>query len=318
MGRLPPDVDGRQNTEAFVRAYNGAKYATWASLPHRLHEHEHELVARFVPDTRAQIATIGCGAGRETFGLHDRGYSKTVGFDCAPALLACAEEENRRRGTRLPFVQAWAQNLPVSDGVFDAVTMFTNVFGHITPEAARRSALLEMRRVLRPGGILLLEVTSLSHIYRYRLALYLLNTWRRIHNPANLEPYDKLVASARAAGRSQRDAPRSHWFTEHSVRREAEQAGFQVIRLSTVNEIVRNPHADATRFWGEGRICLVARPSGVVCSRSVTDAAAHQWPCRPVRRARPGGWSCRLHSDFKNWIRSAFSLSLSANFSTCE
>lgn len=102
-----------------------------------------------------RILDIGCGTG--TFaamacasGLADR----VVGLDYAPAMCSVAADKARRNGHdgRLRFITGDSEHLPFADGCFDAVTC-GNSFHHYPRQAA---VVREMRRVLRPGGRLLL------------------------------------------------------------------------------------------------------------------------------------------------------------------
>jgi SAM-dependent methyltransferase len=69
-------------------------------------------------------------------------------------------------GTKCPVVAAPAQQLPFQDEVFDLVSAVT-VVQHV-PADAQSGVLREMRRVLRPGGyLMLLELTRGSgpHVF---------------------------------------------------------------------------------------------------------------------------------------------------------
>lgn len=103
---------------------------------------------------------LGCGTG-ELARLVARRYpgARVVAADFTPAMLARArvESDGRRERPRLEFARANAMRLPFPDATFDVVT---NAFlaRNLSDLAA---ALGEMRRVLRPGGVLLtLEITE--------------------------------------------------------------------------------------------------------------------------------------------------------------
>jgi len=116
---------------------------------------------------------VGCGTG-DLARLIARRYpsAQVAGADFTAPMLANALRRGRRaaEGSRVALARATALRLPFADGSFDLVT---NAF------VARNlsdlpGALAEMRRVLRPGGVLLtLEITeptspllgSLFHAY---------------------------------------------------------------------------------------------------------------------------------------------------------
>lgn len=108
----------------------------------------------------ARALDIGCGTG-ELARLVARHYPgvRVFASDFTLAMVAKADASARRHGERprLDLGRANALRLPFADGAFDLVT---NAF------VARNlsnlpAALAEMRRVLRPGGVLLtLEITE--------------------------------------------------------------------------------------------------------------------------------------------------------------
>jgi SAM-dependent methyltransferase len=106
---------------------------------------------RNVPPGR--VLDVGCGTGRlaarvrrELTGTH------VVGCDFSAGMLRHA----RARDARIPWVQGDAGRLPFRDGAFDAVVS-TEAF-HWFPDPV--GALVEMRRVLRPEGRLLLGLVN--------------------------------------------------------------------------------------------------------------------------------------------------------------
>lgn len=102
-----------------------------------------------------RVLDVGCGTGRTllqlTRAMPDNMYS---GVDLSPFYVA---EARRLLGDeeRIELVQAAAEQLPFGEGEFDAVV---SVFlFHELPRAVRRRALGEMHRVLRPGGLVVIE-----------------------------------------------------------------------------------------------------------------------------------------------------------------
>ena len=112
------------------------------------------------PGRFGRALDLGCGTG-ELARQVARHYPhlKVVAADFTTAMLRRAAEasRDRRERARLDFGRATALRLPFADGAFDLVT---NAF--VLRNLANLSvALAEMRRVLRPGGVLLmLEITE--------------------------------------------------------------------------------------------------------------------------------------------------------------
>jgi SAM-dependent methyltransferase len=99
-----------------------------------------------------RILDCGCGMGFWLFAMQRLRRLELVGVDADPARLDWAERE----GVAAELVRADAQALPFPDGSFDGVLM-SEVLEHL-PDDGR--ALREVRRVLRPGGVLAISVPN--------------------------------------------------------------------------------------------------------------------------------------------------------------
>ncbi|HYE88846.1 MAG TPA: class I SAM-dependent methyltransferase [Vicinamibacterales bacterium] len=103
----------------------------------------------------ARILDCGCGTGSNLEML--RPYGRAVGFD----LTRVGTEFAKAHGHRV--AQASIGDIPFRSQTFDLVTSF-DVF-QVLPDAVERSAIVEMSRVLRPGGWLLLHVAALRVLH---------------------------------------------------------------------------------------------------------------------------------------------------------
>ncbi|MSU90977.1 methyltransferase domain-containing protein [Rhodobacteraceae bacterium 2CG4] len=95
-----------------------------------------------------RVLDIGCGAGALVRRLLAEGYD-AAGIDPQ------AEPRDRARPGRVPgtLIRGVAEALPFAEGAFDAAVLL-NALHHV-PQPAMLPALREARRVLRPGGALL-------------------------------------------------------------------------------------------------------------------------------------------------------------------
>lgn len=94
---------------------------------------------------------IGCGAGHLSFLLAGR-CDSVMAVDPSPAMLQTVAAEAARRGiSGIRTTCAGAEQLPFAARCFDVVA--TRFSAHHWPDVPR--ALLELRRVLKPGGRLL-------------------------------------------------------------------------------------------------------------------------------------------------------------------
>ena len=127
----------------------------WERLPNDLEPPDLELrrafaLAQIRPSDR--LLDLGCGAGDLTADLRPA-VASIVGVDVAEAALRRA----RARHPDIPFVLADLDGaLPLEDNAFDAVWS-SEVIEHVADTARWMS---EVRRVLRPGGRLLLTTPS--------------------------------------------------------------------------------------------------------------------------------------------------------------
>jgi ubiquinone/menaquinone biosynthesis C-methylase UbiE len=103
---------------------------------------------RSAKGTRALDA--GCGTGFQTAVLERLGYA-AHGVDIAPRLLAVA----RRRLPAATLLVASVEALPYRDASFDAVACCGSTLSFVDDPAG---ALRELARVLKPGGLIVLEV----------------------------------------------------------------------------------------------------------------------------------------------------------------
>ncbi len=126
------------------------------------------------PDAR--ILDYGCGYGRTLVELSRLGYVKAVGVDFAPAMIARGRQQfpslDLRVIHRLP--------LPEPDGAFDAVFLMA-VLTCIPSDADQDALLVELRRLLRPGGMLTISDMPLQtderNLRRYESAVSTFGTY---------------------------------------------------------------------------------------------------------------------------------------------
>jgi ubiquinone/menaquinone biosynthesis C-methylase UbiE len=116
--------------------------------------------AGFSPAGRA-VADVGCGDGILTLGLARRlGARRVVGFDINPVDVSYLTRRAQEEGVpadlprELEFCVCEPERLPADSNTFDLVSTWS-AFEHV---ADPLSVLGEIRRVLRPEGILYLQL----------------------------------------------------------------------------------------------------------------------------------------------------------------
>ena len=102
------------------------------------------------------ILDVGCGTGGVTIPAKQRvgKIGKASGIDPAPEMIALARQKSSRAGLEIDFRLGVIESLPFPDETFDAVT--SSLMMHHLPEHVRVKGLAEIRRVLKPGGRLLI------------------------------------------------------------------------------------------------------------------------------------------------------------------
>lgn len=117
-----------------------------------------KLAARTLDANGGEGVTLDlcCGTGDVTLELESAGLA-AVGVDFTPELLERARQKGQKRGRPLKLLRADALALPSPAAGASAVTI---AFG-LRNLADRRAGLREMRRVLAPGGsLLVLELST--------------------------------------------------------------------------------------------------------------------------------------------------------------
>jgi SAM-dependent methyltransferase len=104
-----------------------------------------------------QILDAGCGSGGNLRFL--RRYGNVIGIDLAAAAL-----ELGRESLQNGLARASVLAIPFADASFDLVTSFDVLYHRAVPD--ERAALCEARRVLRPGGQLLLRLPAYQFLLR--------------------------------------------------------------------------------------------------------------------------------------------------------
>ncbi|MEU4543311.1 class I SAM-dependent methyltransferase [Nonomuraea dietziae] len=120
-----------------------------------------EAEARLLGDVAGKdVLEIGCGAAQCARWLSGQG-ARVAAFDISHRQLRHSQRLDLDTGLRVPVVQADAESLPFATAGFD---LACSAFGALPFVAEPLRVFLEVRRVLRPGGLF---VFSVSHPIRW-------------------------------------------------------------------------------------------------------------------------------------------------------
>ncbi len=109
----------------------------------------------------ARVVELACGSGRVALALAAAGHLCT-GVDAAPAMLRLAQTHAAARDLRVWLVQARMEALPPDLGLFDLALCALNSFAYLPTQADQIAALSGVRRLLVPGGRLLLDLSPVE------------------------------------------------------------------------------------------------------------------------------------------------------------
>jgi len=129
------------------------------------------------PAEGGHLVDFGCGNGAQTL-FFAGDFARVTGVDVSEIYLEDFRREIVIRGLegRIKTVATDGGPIPLPDGAADVVTSFT-VLEHVPDEQA---ALAEMRRVLRPGGKLIITVPNRWWIFETHGADLPLLPWNRV------------------------------------------------------------------------------------------------------------------------------------------
>jgi SAM-dependent methyltransferase len=150
-------------TDGEFDAINGRQdWANWRTIPRALSGH--------LPDRPLRAADLGCGTGSSTrvLAFYCPEGSHITGYELVPALVEVARRRSYpHRGGRPARVEFVCQGVteplrepgggPVPDRSLDLVNASGVVGHHLSAETVRPLA-AELKRVLAPGGVAMLDV----------------------------------------------------------------------------------------------------------------------------------------------------------------
>ena len=199
------------------------------------------LLERNLPDrTNLDILDAGCGGGATMESL--RRYGRVRGLEFAREAVTYSRERGH------DVIEGSIERMPFEDESFD-LALALDVIEHLPDD---RPALEELRRVLRPGGSLLVTVPALRMLWS-------------AHDEAN--------------GHHRR-------YTTGELRRRVEQADFEIVELSYFNTLLFPMILAARRLHrksGGSDVEEVSKPLNSLLERVFScEAALLGWTKLPV------------------------------------
>jgi SAM-dependent methyltransferase len=105
---------------------------------------------------RGRLLDVGCGYGRIALPLVRSGF-EVEGLDLSEEMIDAARRAAAAEGLRIGFTVGSMTSLPYASESFDAAICLWSAFNELLEEDEQTRAIAEMWRVLRPGGVALVE-----------------------------------------------------------------------------------------------------------------------------------------------------------------
>lgn len=149
--------------------------------------------SQIVPHARGTVLEIGVGSGLN-LPFYGHGVEQLYGLDPSEELLAMARKKSRAIAIPIEFLAYPGEEIPLDDKCIDTVVTTWTLCSIPDPVKALR----EMRRVLKPGGILLFAEHGLAPEARVQGWQQFLNPlWSRITGGCNLNrKMDRLIQTS--------------------------------------------------------------------------------------------------------------------------
>jgi D-alanine-D-alanine ligase len=107
-----------------------------------------------------QILDLCGGQGRHSLELSRRGYGACTVLDYSEVLLERGRQKANGNGCSIRFIQGDAAQTELPDAEFDHVMILGNSLGYLPQTTDDLRIMTEARRMLKPEGYLLLDITD--------------------------------------------------------------------------------------------------------------------------------------------------------------
>lgn len=207
-----------------------------------------EKVFRRVFQNEDSILECGCGTGRISMGLWEIGYRNLLATDFAREQILEARRMARILNYRIHWKVEDATQLSFEDGLFEGVIFGFNGLMQIPGRENRKKAMVEIHRVLKPGGWFVFtshdrELTKYKKFWEKERGL-----WRKGKQNPELDDYGDRFESTDLGDLF------IHVPTPGELREDLKSAGFRieadVLRSKLANEDEQTRiFSDECRFW---------------------------------------------------------------------
>ena len=158
-----PDLEEHVQPDWWRRIFNSTYLKTDADVieDQRITSQEIEAfssILKLSPEER--ILDLCCGQGRHSLELTRKGFENVEGLDRSHYLIQRARSSAKKENLKVIFREGDARKLPYQTDTFDVVLILGNSFGYFETVQDDLRVLKEVRRVLKPWGRLLVDVSD--------------------------------------------------------------------------------------------------------------------------------------------------------------
>jgi len=178
-----------------------------------------------------KILDLGCGNGR-WYKVFVRKKVDYFGLDNSEKLLEIA----KKNFPEAKFLIGDALNLPFSENFFDRVYAIA-LLHHIPSEVFRIKVLQEIKRVLKPGGILILTVWKIHRLSE--ILLLLKHTFLKLIKKSQLDFKDVFLPWGKKILRYY------HYFSKRELESLTKRAGFEILKFG----VVKNKRGNRQNYY---------------------------------------------------------------------
>jgi SAM-dependent methyltransferase len=201
-----------------IADYYDLVYEDWEASMRRQGAAISEMIGRDPSETR--VLDVSAGIGTQSLPLASLGY-EVVARDLSPESIRRLKREAGQRGFEIDAEPCEMRDVASSvDGVFDVVISMDNSIPHLLTDADIVTALAGFRRLLAPGGIVLISLRDYESVDR---------------SPQSVHPYGERMRNGRRYRMSQHwdwyDA--SHYCTTMVVEEKRGDAWHETARSAT-------------------------------------------------------------------------------------
>lgn len=217
----------KNNYNLKAKEFSASRVYNWKEIQN--------LVDKYIKSGMS-VLDVGCGNGRIT-DLFNNKQINYIGIDNSEILI---EKANKKYGAKLEnvkFIIGDILNLPFPKNKFD-ILICISVLHHIPSSKLRYQALQEMRRILKPSGILIMANWNLyqknyrRYVYKYAAKKLLLQN-KMDFGDIILKPFSERAKSKEdimTGGRYH------HAFTKYELKRIFRKIGFKIKECSYVKK----------------------------------------------------------------------------------